>query len=291
MDIQTEKYVEILTDKPPEKEEGVATEFYLDRPPVPLFQPKMPSKENCKGTQIFEQDPELFDFDSEIEPMLNVLVRKTLEQARMLVLEDEELRIMKEQQKEYEEIRNAELIEAQRLEAAEIRRKQELDRRKIQQKARKEERKAAHKKYVARVLAKQHLVGLRENTLKALVDQGHLVKPLTKSLQDSVMPWLIEKMTSFLHGDNHIDVNVNNIVADAWLKGLKNHAGSIAAHKQAKEDMIKAKEQRVIQKELERQARREARERRRKQQELDKLRAEIKKSFIDKGDIKDGITA
>jgi hypothetical protein len=50
MDIQTEKHVEILTDKPPEKEEGVATEFYLDRPPVPLFQPKMPSKENCKGT-------------------------------------------------------------------------------------------------------------------------------------------------------------------------------------------------------------------------------------------------
>jgi len=44
--------------------------------------------------------------------MLNVLVRKTLEQARMLVLEDEELRIMKDQQKEYEEIRNAELIEA-----------------------------------------------------------------------------------------------------------------------------------------------------------------------------------
>lgn len=246
MDIQTEKYVEILTDKPPEKEEGVATEFYLDRPPVPLFQPKMPSKENCKGTQIFEQDPDLFDFDAEIEPMLNVLVRKTLEQARMLVLEDEELRIMKEQQKEYEEIRNAELIEAQRLEAAEIRRKQELDRRKIQQKARKEERKAAHKKYVARVLAKQHLVGLRENTLRTLVDQGHLVKPITKSLHESVMPWLVEKMTSFLHGDNHIDVNVNDIVADAWLQGLKKHAGAIAGHKQHKQDLIKAQEQRVI---------------------------------------------
>lgn len=44
--------------------------------------------------------------------MLNVLVRKTLEQARMLVLEEEELRIMKDQKKEYEEVRNAELIEA-----------------------------------------------------------------------------------------------------------------------------------------------------------------------------------
>lgn len=83
----------------------------------------MPSKENCKATQIFDEDPDLFDFDKEIEPMLNVLVRKTLEQARMLVLEEEELNIMKQQKKEYEEVRNAELIEAQRLEAAETRRK------------------------------------------------------------------------------------------------------------------------------------------------------------------------
>ena len=112
MELQTEKYVEMLTDKPPEKEEGVATEFYLDRPPVPLFQPKMPAKENCKATQIFDEDPELFDFEQEIEPMLNVLVKKTLEQARMMVLEEEELKVMRKQQKEYEEVRNAELVEA-----------------------------------------------------------------------------------------------------------------------------------------------------------------------------------
>jgi len=36
-DIQTEPYKEILTDKPAEREQGIATEFYLDRPPVPLF--------------------------------------------------------------------------------------------------------------------------------------------------------------------------------------------------------------------------------------------------------------
>jgi hypothetical protein len=37
MDIQTDDYKEILTDKLPEREQGIATEFYLDRPPVPLF--------------------------------------------------------------------------------------------------------------------------------------------------------------------------------------------------------------------------------------------------------------
>ena len=53
--------------------------------------------------------------------MLNVLCLKTLEQARMEVLEENELTIMKAQKKEYEEVRNAELIEAQRFEAAEAR--------------------------------------------------------------------------------------------------------------------------------------------------------------------------
>ena len=71
--------MEQLTDKAPEREEGVATEFYLDRPPVPLFQPRMPAKENCKYTQIFDEDPELFDFVTEVEPMLSVLCSKVLE--------------------------------------------------------------------------------------------------------------------------------------------------------------------------------------------------------------------
>lgn len=90
MEAQTEKYIEQLTDKAPEREQYVATEFYLDRPPVPLFQPKMPAKENCKYTQIYDEDPDLFDFVAEVEPMLSVLCSKTLEQARMQVLEEEE---------------------------------------------------------------------------------------------------------------------------------------------------------------------------------------------------------
>lgn len=58
---------------------------------MPLFQPLMPSKENCKSTQIYDGDYELFDFDTEVEPMLNTLIEKTLEQARMEMLEEHEL--------------------------------------------------------------------------------------------------------------------------------------------------------------------------------------------------------
>lgn len=44
----------------------------------------------------------------------------------MELLEQEELRIMREQQRDFEQVRNAELIEAQQLEAFEIRRHLEI---------------------------------------------------------------------------------------------------------------------------------------------------------------------
>ena len=130
LEIQTDPYTLDITDKPPTDDKKEATEFYLDRPPVPLFQAKMPAKENCKATWILDEW-ELFDFDAEVEPMLNVMCMRSLEQARMEVLVEEECKIIKWQAKEYEEVRNAELIEAQRFEAAELRVKQEIDRRGI----------------------------------------------------------------------------------------------------------------------------------------------------------------
>ena len=289
MDIQTEKYVEMLTDKPPEQEVGVATEFYLDRPPVPLFQPKMPAKENCKYTQIQDEDPELFDFEAAIEPMLNVLCSKTLEQARMMVLEEEELRVMKGQREEYEEVRNAELVEAQRLEASDLRRKQELERRRIQQKARKEAQRAAHRKYVARVLAKKHLLGLKLGGLRALVDQGMLVDPIEVVIHENVMPWLLEQMAAFIEDEDYIELNQNEVVRDAVEEGKDTHMKAIEAEQKRKRDLIDQQEQALIQKEYMRQARREARETRRIQQELDKLRAEIKQHFVDRGDTREHI--
>ena len=79
----------------------------------------------------------MFDFNAEVEPMLNVLCQKTLKQAQMEVKEEFEIDTIKRKQKEYEERVNAELIIAQRYEAAEKRCAQETDRRKRQDKARK----------------------------------------------------------------------------------------------------------------------------------------------------------
>ncbi len=63
----------------------------------------------------------MFDFDIEVKPILEVLVGKTIEQSLLEVMEEEELANLRQQQREYEEMRNAEKVEQQRLEEQERR--------------------------------------------------------------------------------------------------------------------------------------------------------------------------
>lgn len=78
------------------------------------------------GIQIFFYfDFQLFDFDIEVKPILEVLVGKTVEQALLEVMEEEELANLRSQQRAFEELRNAELVEQQRLEEQERRHREE----------------------------------------------------------------------------------------------------------------------------------------------------------------------
>lgn len=81
--VQTESYLEELSDKVPEVENTTQTDPLLDRPPEPLF---IPAKTGLDvETQVDVE--ELFDFDLEVEPILEVLVGKTIEHAMLEVSE------------------------------------------------------------------------------------------------------------------------------------------------------------------------------------------------------------
>ena len=75
----------------------------------------------CLLSSVFK----LFDFDLEVKPLLQVLVGKTIEQALLEVMEEEELANLRANQYAYEEIRNVELAEVQRLEEQERRHREE----------------------------------------------------------------------------------------------------------------------------------------------------------------------
>ncbi|XP_058123138.1 radial spoke head protein 3 homolog [Anopheles ziemanni] len=128
--VQTEKYLEELFLHPPELDAGCQTDLFLHRPPSPPF---VPAKTGCDAsTEIL--DGELFDFDTEVQPIIEVLVSRTLEQALVEVLHEEEIAEMKEQQEKILALRDAELAELRRLELEERKRHKERESRFLQDK-------------------------------------------------------------------------------------------------------------------------------------------------------------
>lgn len=124
------------------------TDPLLDRPATPLFIPAKSGKD--VATQIEDGEvgalelkmylksniyifytliplyvPQLFDFDKEVQPLLEVLIGKTIEQSLLEVMEEEELACLRAQQRAFQELRNAELAEVQRLQEQERRRREE----------------------------------------------------------------------------------------------------------------------------------------------------------------------
>lgn len=118
IDIQTDQFVEELTDKAPCYEIGCQTEIKIERPQTPRFMPRKRGVD--KKTLV--QDNELFNFEDEVQAILTVLCGKTLEVSRMEVLEEEELREMKEQQDHYKRMLSAEQADIKRMEETEAKR-------------------------------------------------------------------------------------------------------------------------------------------------------------------------
>jgi radial spoke head protein 3 len=94
VDIQTEQYLEELDVKVPEAMAATQTDAFLDRAPTPIFVPQKSGID--AATQVY--DGELFDFEFEVQPLLEVLVGKTIEQALIEVHEEEELKALRRRQ-------------------------------------------------------------------------------------------------------------------------------------------------------------------------------------------------
>jgi len=73
--------------KPQENNEGIQTDEFLPKPATPPYVPKKTGID--EWTQVWDYD--LFNYDREVIPILNVVVDKTLEQALLEVEEETEL--------------------------------------------------------------------------------------------------------------------------------------------------------------------------------------------------------
>jgi hypothetical protein len=181
--MQTEDFLEEITDRPVEQDVETQTSAAMDRPASPLF---VRAKIGFDaGTQIEAGD--LFNFDLEVEPILEVLVGKTIHVSMLELMQEEELEAIRQQQEEFETIRNIELAEVQRLEAEIKRKATEKNRRIAQEKKRLEDRRRLEETVAARAFSNQFLGELHNSVFDMLEEQGHFYDPVQREVEELFM--------------------------------------------------------------------------------------------------------
>ncbi|XP_027702384.1 radial spoke head protein 3 homolog B-like isoform X1 [Vombatus ursinus] len=211
VDVQTELYLEELADRIIEVDMECQTDAFLDRPPTPLFIPAKTGRD--VATQILEG--ELFNFDIEVKPMLEVLVGKTIEQALLEVLEEEELAELRMHQQRFEELRNLELAEVQRLEEQERRHQKEKERRRQQQLAVLHKQNETSQKIAARAYAKIYLADLLPSVFGNLRDNGYFYDPIERDIEIGFLPWLMHEVDKTMEYQT-----VGRVVLDMMIRDV-----------------------------------------------------------------------
>lgn len=111
-------------------ENSIPRDFFIDKPPTAVY---IPDEEgNDKAIQLNDVQEGLFDFDLEVEPILEVLIGKALEHARIEVIEGHESFMLNDHKKGFKQRKEAMLMNTQRLEEARQRKNDEVNRRNLQ---------------------------------------------------------------------------------------------------------------------------------------------------------------
>ena len=256
-----------------------------------------PNSEN-KETQI--EDGEIFNFDIEVEPILNVLTTKTLQLSRMEVLEEEEIEHIKKEQRRFEEARNRELMIVQKFEDVEKRKKEEIDRRVSQQKEKTDISKVYQKKLMSRVFAKEYLSRLKINSFNNLLGvsfekqmeiknrktvkgstSGIFYKPIYRDLQYKVAPDIINKVELRVKENKLFVNNISSIFENIrYNKIKKDHKESIdKEYKRREDEALRIKQEKERRKE-EKRKKIEEEARKKKEKEREELKAKIVDSLL-----------
>lgn len=198
-----------LTDRVVEVEAGCQTEGKLEKPPPPLFVPQPTGVEMC--TQV--EDGELFDFDAEIEPILEALVGAACEAAVTEVARERELAALSTAQQAFASQRDAQLAECARLEG-EVRRRQEERARRIEQEAARKAAEAAVARKVAAVaFARAFTASLQATVLAQLAEAGHFYDPVRREVESHVLPGIL----TAVEGATHLRTAVAGVLLDEML--------------------------------------------------------------------------
>lgn len=187
------------------------------------------------------EDNEIFLFDDDVEPLLSVLCGKTLEQARMEVLEEEELAEMKRKQAQLDNLNKLENADIKRLEEEEAFRLKTHEAKKNLQRQKKATQKLAHEKMVSRTVSKMYTQNLKSNVYNQLADVGFFFnKFMDSTLRTDVLPWLFDETDKYIEELEAGEAMPTEVI-NGFIAGQANeHEATIKAYNEKRDKAAQA---------------------------------------------------
>lgn len=213
-----------LTDannvKAPHTEIDTQTDKFQDQPPSPKFIPKKIGRD--VETQV--EDGELFNFDREVLPIVDVVITKTLEQSMLEIEEEEEIKKIHEFKQEYAQRRQKEekaWRDVVQKEIDIITRKNKV----LEQARKREQAKVALlRKVQAFNIAHAYTQSISFNSLNFLFNNGYYHDQEREALNVKIPEFLIEKLRDeYMAKENIISTmdSLFNFLPQAYLSMRK----------------------------------------------------------------------
>ncbi|CAL5994042.1 Radial-spoke_protein [Hexamita inflata] len=215
--VQVENYLEALPDKIEEQTHETQTDPMQEvREPAVYREPPQGVE---KDTQIFDGD--LFNFDREVQPILDVLVGSVLQQSLTEFADEEEIRLIREARQRLKQKRAAELQEVRRLEEAEKRKREEIQRRQAEDLKRKLVEETLAKKIQSQLFARQYCKQLEQDVLDQLEQKGAFTSKLENAVTGEFIPHIINLGIEKARARENIHALLKTMIMDAVKKGIE----------------------------------------------------------------------
>uniref|UniRef100_A0A3P8VWK5 Radial spoke head 3 n=1 Tax=Cynoglossus semilaevis TaxID=244447 RepID=A0A3P8VWK5_CYNSE len=192
MSIQTDVYIETLRDIPENTDITCQTDDIMDIPAQLVKPPKKMGQDVATRIMLGE----LFDFEEEVQPVLEILIGRTIEQSLLEVMEEEELVFVWAQFRAFQALRNSELAEVQRLREHERRHREEKQRRFIQLREAIMKEQETAEKIAARAFTREMLANLFPAIFTSLRRDGFFYDQTQQEIEKFFLPWLVTKINN-----------------------------------------------------------------------------------------------
>jgi hypothetical protein len=198
-------------------------------------------------TQIYPGD--LFQFDLEVAPILDVLVTKTLEQALTEVDDEDELANVAEFKKEWQKRQKNLVVDWERTVAEEKKRAEEKEAVVAAHKAKKKRQEELMNKLACKRAAAEYMAQVVPTATTSLIEAGQFPEILQTPLETDFMPWLLvaanEVYQEKIEAHQRVAIIADKAARMVHAAGMKNHN---ALKKKMEDQRRKTSEKREAQK-------------------------------------------